>query len=362
MIIRRYLAKEVLITLAALTSILLLIFMSNQFVQYLTRSANGSIPGIIIFKLMMLEIPNLVGLLLPLGLYMALLVAYGRLYAESEMIVLQACGYTQKQLISSTMVLALGTAMIAAVMTIWARPIIEQDRQLLIKGGGASMLIQAIIPQKFQSLNAEKRLLYINEMSRDHKYAEGIFLAQREEEKGKNGKSIWTLIWADKGFAQEDDSNEQFIVLEDGRVYKGAPGTGDFQNISFKQYKIRLPQKDSKALVYDIRTQPSSALLPFNNSDLTKAAELQWRLSIPLMALTLGLLAVPLSRVDPRRGKFAKILPAILVYVVYANMMFVGRDWIIAKVVPVWLGLWWVHGAVLLLAIGLIWSSWRKRR
>lgn len=354
MIVQRYLAKEVLITLTALTSILLLIFLSNSFVQYLARSADGSLPGMVILKLMMLEVPNLLGLLLPLGLYMAILVAYGRLHAESEMIVLRACGYSQTQLIFSTMILAVIIAIITGMLMIWASPIIAKDRQQLIKGGGVAALIQVIIPQRFQALNGGQRVFYVSQMSRDHTQAEGIFLVQREE-------NTWNVLWADKGFFEENTKGDQFITLQNGKEYKGAPGASDFQTISFHQYKTRLPQRDDSAYKNDIRTIPTAQLWPINNTDSLKAAELQWRLSVPLMALVLGLLAIPLSKVDPRRGKFAKMLPAVILYVIYANMMFVARDWVMSGRVPVWMGMWWMHGLILLLALGLIWSAQRKQ-
>jgi lipopolysaccharide export system permease protein len=360
MIVRRYLAREVLITLTALTSILLLIFLSNQFVQYLSRAATGGIPGLVILQLMMLEVPNLLGLLLPLGLYMAVLVAYGRMYAESEMIVLQACGYSQISLIASTMVLALGAAIITGALMIWASPIIAKDRQQLIRGGGVSTLIQAIVPQRFQSLQQGKQVLYVSDMTRDHQQAEGVFLAQKEDELNENGETVWSLVWAEKGFSEFDEQAFQFIVLQNGKEYKGSPGLGNFQSISFEQYKVRLPQQNNNSFNQDIRTAPTAELLPINNPDPVKAAEIQWRLSVPLMALVLALLAVPLSKVNPRQGKYAKMLPAIILYVIYANMMFVGRGFIASGVVPIWLGLWWVHGIFLFLASFLIWSGWKK--
>ncbi len=108
---------------------------------------------------------------------------------------------------------------------------------------------------------------------------------------------------------------------------------------------------------HDIRTLPFSRLLPFNNPDLRKAAELQWRISVPLMVLTLTLIAVPLSRVNPRSGKFARLLPAILIYIVYANFMFVTRNWIIAGKLPIWIGMFGLHLIVALLGVFFIWRN-----
>ena len=113
-LIFRYLFKEIFITLVALTTILLFIFMSNQFVQYLNRAVGGQIPAVMLMKLMMLELPTLMGLLLPLGFYVAILVAYGRLYADSEMTVLQACGYGPTQLFWHTLTMAILVAGLVA--------------------------------------------------------------------------------------------------------------------------------------------------------------------------------------------------------------------------------------------------------
>lgn len=361
MIIERYLAKEVVITLTALTSILLLIFLSNQFVHYLARAADGSLPGMIVFQLLMLEVPNLLGFLLPLGLYMAILVAYGRLYAESEMIILQASGFTQKQLIANVMALALITALITGALMIWANPVIAHDRQQLIKGGGVAALIQAIIPQRIQAIEKGQRVFYVDHMSRDHKDAEGIFLAQREKTPNKKGEAVWSLVWADKGFSEEDKQGGQFVTLQKGQEYKGAPGSADFQMIAFEKYQVRLPSQDDTAYKNDMGTVPTAQLWPLNNKDLRKASELQWRLSVPIMVFILALLAIPLSKVDPRRGKLAKILPAIILYIVYANLMFIARDWMVAGWVPSWLGLWWVHGLILILALFLLIRENKRR-
>ncbi len=126
---------------------------------------------------------------------------------------------------------------------------------------------------------------------------------------------------------------------------------------------------------------PSSASMPqnkdvetFSTFDLLKkyadpnaAAELQWRLSIPLSALLLALLALPLSSVSPRQGRYSQVFPAILIYVIYVNLLFVARNWVEQKTVPVSVGIWWVHGVFLLLVgififfRGKIFKKWIKR-
>jgi len=353
-LIFRYLAKEVFITLASLTTILMLIFMSNQFVRYLNRAASGQIPAMFIMKLMMLELPNLMGLLLPLGFYIALLIAYGRLYAESEMTVLQACGYGPTQLLKHSFIMAIFVAALVTVIMMWASPVIAIERAKLLRSTGIQTLIQTIMPGRFREIPGGQQVFYVESMNPGHTVAKNVFLARLVQ---KDGQPQWDVLWADKAFAETDlKTFEDYIIFQDGKVYQGIPGQADYQVAEFARYQSRLPHP-VLTLKNDIRTADTASLWPLNNPDLHKAAELQWRLSVPLMVLTLTLVAVPLSRVNPRAGKFAKLLPAIVLYIVYANFMFIVRDWLILGKIPVWLGVWWLHLSVALLGVFLIWRN-----
>lgn len=354
MIIFRYLAKEVFVTLISLTAILMLIFLSNQFVQYLNRAASGAIPGVIIMKLMMLELPNLMGLLLPLGFYMALLLVFGRLYAESEMTVLRACGYGPKQLLKHSFIMASVVAVLVGGVMFWASPLIAIERAKLLRSTGIQTLIKTIMPGRFHAINGGQQVFYVQSMSRDHSKAEQVFLAKQSV---RNDKIQWDVLWADNAFAENDpQTGEEYIVLQNGKAYQGIPGHADYQVAEFADYKARLPHPTVR-INEDIRTAKTASLWPLFNSNREKAAELQWRISIPLMVLTLTFVAVPLSRVSPRSGKFAKLLPAIIIYILYANFMFIARDAIASGAIPVWIGMWWIHLLVVMLGLFLIWRN-----
>ena len=357
MLIFRYLAKEVVLTLVALTTILLLIFMSNELVLYLNRAANGQIPGVILMKLMVLELPMLLGPLLPLGFYISLLIVYGRLYAESEMVVLQASGYGSQQLLKHSLVMASCVALLLAVVVFIGGPVVAEERNQLLSTSGVQVLIQTVAPGRFQALSNGAQVFYIESMNRSHEEASHIFWARQTV---KNNHLQWDVLWADKGFTQSDPKTlENYLVLEQGHEYQGLPGESSYQTAKFYQYKARLPHP--KVLFKeDIRELKSSQLLPFFNRDPRKAAELQWRISLVLMVFPLTLIAVPLSRVSPRSGKFAKLFPAICIFFIYANFMFIARDWVADGKIPQWLGVWWLHGLAALLGLGLIFNSRAK--
>ena len=357
MLIFRYLAKEVFITLASLTTILLLIFMSNQFVVYLNRAANGQIPGMLVLKLMMLELPTLLVMLLPLGFYAALLVGYGRLYADSEMTVLQACGYGPRQLLQHTLVMASAVMVLVMVIMLWGSPLIMMERAKLLQTTGLQTLIQTIIPGRFRAISGGRQVFYVASMSRDHTIAKNIFLARLVE---KDGQQQWDVLWADNAYAEtESGSNEDFVILKDGKQYQGLPGRADYQVAEFERYKARLPHPIVE-VKDDLRALSMSELWPLNNTDIHKVAELQWRFSVPLMVLTLTLVGVPLSRVNPRAGKYAKLLPAMVVYIVYANLLFTSRNWLEIGKTPLWLGMWWPHVLVVILGLLLLRHNHKK--
>lgn len=354
MLIFRYLAKEVFVTLASLTGILLLIFMSNQFVRYLNRAASGQFPLIFIMKLMMLEMPNLMGLLLPLGFYMALMLAYGRLYAESEMTVLNACGYGPASLLRQSLFMASVVALFVLSIMLWLSPHIATERTKLLRASGVQTLIQTLVPGQFRAISNGREVFYVESKSRDKNIAENVFLARLNT---KEGKSQWDVLWAEKAYIQTDPTTqEDYAILEKGKAYQGQPGKADYQIAEFGRYQARLPHPFTN-VKDDVRTAFTSTLWPLNNPNHAKAAELQWRFSIPLMVLILTLIGVPLSRVNPRSGKFAKLFPAVLIFIIYANFMFVSRNWVATGKIPTWLGMWWLHILFACLGGVLIWRD-----
>jgi lipopolysaccharide export system permease protein len=357
-LIFRYLAKEVFTTLLALTSILLLIFMSNQFVQYLSRAANGQIPAMFILKLMALELPMFMGLLLPLGFYMALLLAYGRLYAESEMTVLHACGYGPPQLLKHSLIMASGVAAVVLVILLWVNPAIAVERVKLLRSSGIQVMIKTLVPGTFTATSGGKDVFYVEDMNKDHDRAEGVFLARLNT---KKGEPRWDVLWADEAYATHNaKTGANDLVLVDGRAYQGKPGQADYQIASFKRYETRLPEPVSSPKAGDLRSADTAELWPLGPGDYAQAAELQWRFSIPLMVIVLTLVAVPLSRVNPRVGKYARLLPAILLFIAYANLMFITRDAVASGTLPLWLAIISLHGSIALIGVGLMWRNRMK--
>jgi lipopolysaccharide export system permease protein len=152
------------------------------------------------------------------------------------------------------------------------------------------------------------------------------------------------------------------FVLDDGRRYEGVPGQGKFLVIDFGEQRIPVRRKEEREFKAAAAGKSTLALL--ESSVLADRAELQWRISLPLSLIVLGLLAVPLSRSSPREGRYARLGIGLLIYIVYANMMSIASVWVQRGVISEWLGMWWVHGTVALVALLMLamesgWFAWR---
>ena len=163
-------------------------------------------------------------------------------------------------------------------------------------------------------------------------------------------------------FCQEVQADgNRYLVLENGYRYDGNPGQADYRAIKYDTYGVLLPKPEVSEEVTDREAIPTSQL--FGQKRLRERAELQWRLSLPILVFVVTLLAVPLSRVNPRQGRFLKLLPAILLYMAYLTMLISVRGALEKGKLPIGLGMWWVHGLFLLIGLGLLyWEPMRLKR
>lgn len=349
MIISRYLVREVVNSLLIITAILLLIFLCHQTVRYLNYVALGKIPIRVLLKLISFEIPNLFALLLPLGLYLGIMLAYGRLYVNNEMAILQMSGFNSRRLLQLTIIISLGITTVVLFLMLYVNPIVSLKRQQVMASDEAMLhLIETLIPGRFQASHDGHHIMYVEKLSRDKKRAQNVFLAQSKNDEDDEKQNAWGLVVAKQGYQVKDKKmGTPFFVTTDGYRYEGVAGEKKYRITQFKKYQIRLPQNDVHITHQDTETLSVAQL--WQAYDTPKAAsELQWRFSIPISTLLLAFLAVPFSAMQPRKSRYLIIFPAILIYVVYVDMLFIARRWVEQEVVPIWAGIWWVHGLALL--------------
>ena len=360
-ILSRYLVREALSSVAVVTFLLLLIFLSHHLVRLLSYAASGKVAANILLQLIGFEIPYLLAFLLPLGFYLGVIWAYGGMYANNELRVMHACGMSLQRLLKQLSLLAVMVMAIVLVLMLWVNPLIAKAKdQIIARSKATDNIVDAVLPGRFQASRDGSRVMYVEQISRDHKEANNVFIADQKKDPTNISNSRWTVVSAVRGYqTREHATQNRFLVAEQGNRYEGTPGQNDYKVIQFKKYMVREPDSQMKTEHQDQEGIPTKQL--WNSYDKPgNAAELQWRLSIPLSVLLLAVLAIPLSQVKPRQGRYVQLLIAVLIYVLYVNLLFVSRNWIEQKMLPIGLGMWWVHLLLLILIAWMFMSQLGK--
>lgn len=365
MIIFRYITKEVLATMLVSTFILLIIFITNQSVQFLDRIAMGQLPATVLLKLIALQIPLLLGYLLPLSLYLGILLTYSRMHLESEMTVLSCCGVSRAKLIGIAFTIAVFVAAIVAWLMADVVPKAQGGVNYIFDKAAVTASVGRVIPARFMTFSSHHQpLVFYADHVQDHKSMQNVFLATRvgSQVAGQPSPKEWAIVYAKHAFEGKVPGQEgRFLIFENGYRYEGSPAKKDYQVLGFDRYGIRLTtgvMPHFNAVQY----YSVAKLWSLIDTDKSAVAELQWRLAMPISTIIFALIAVPLCEIKPRYGKMTQLFPAMLIFLTYADLMFLARDWIRFGKISGLLGMWWIHGLALLLAILLILYrvGWRR--
>jgi lipopolysaccharide export system permease protein len=355
-IIDRYLLREIFGTFLGVTAVLMVILLGDQFARGLARAAADRIPREAVFKLMGLTSIEYLSLLVPAAFFFAVMLTLGRLYRDSEMAALNACGVGAgrllRPLLRAAAVVAAGLAVLSFDTAPWAARMSMEIRQ----EGARQLQLTALEPGRFRSASGGRLVFYARDRNRAGQLT-GVFIQQRTEEHVE----VVTAARAEQRISLERDEN--YLVLFDGIRYTGRPGSPEFRTARFQEHGIPLPTPQRVDAAQQRRQMSTFSLL--GTGLVEDLAELHWRLAAPASLLVLTLLAVPLGRTPPRSGRYGRLGFGILVFVLYSNLLGIGRMMIEEGRVPPWLGLWWVHAA--LLGVGLLMlylqagGAWRLR-
>ena len=319
MIVFRYIFKETLKTQLSILLILLLIFTSQQFIRTLSKAADGSIPVSLIGQLMLLNIPYMGLLLLPISLFIAILFAHGRLYADSEMTVLRAIGVGPGYIMKVSLMLAFLTTAVAVTNTMWLAPMAREKQSQLLDEAKSDPLAVPLESGRFLSLDDGKLVAYVVDEQKSGRSLQRIFLLQHSDKPGEPA-----IIVASDGNLTTDEKGIPWVTLNNGKRYAGTPPTTEFSVAEFTQYKAQIQRKDIEPSSRKSGAIPSQQL--YHSTDTKEIAEWQWRIALPLSIPILTLIAVPMAMVNPRQGRYAKLLPAVLLYLSYFLLLSAGES------------------------------------
>ena len=349
--VQRYVLREVVQTWLAVTGVLVAILVSNQLSRVLGQAADNQYGRGVVFDLIALGTVMYLSVIVPVGLLLAMVLTLGRMYHDSEMAALQACGFGPARLLAPLFcfaaVIAVGLGWLAFEQVPRADGQVQLLRQSALKEAEFGQLDAG----RFRAFSGGDAVFYAERVDQEG-VLHNVFV-QRE-----NAGRIEVALAETATYSKASSDSMHLVTLFNGRRYEGVPGQDDFRVIEFREHGIPIATPQDIRSSSDPDTKPTRLL--WGSSDPSDIAQLQFRASTPLMALVLTLVAVPLSKLRPRQGRYTQVGFALVVYYIYSNLLSASKIWVEKGDLPPAIGVWWVHAAALALGLYLVMRDARK--
>ena len=344
-ILNRYIFREVLQTWVVVTGILLLILLTDQFARVLSDAAGADIPKDAIFAVLGYSSIQYLTILIPVGIFISILLALARMYRDSEMAAIMACGIGNISLYRPIVLFAFFLAIFVGWLSLVVAPSASREVQRIENEARRFADLAMLEPGRFIAFGRENAIIYAEEVREDGTLR-NVFVQRRQ------GKRVTVVVAANAMQENDKESGRKVLRFFNGERHEGVPGSKEFRVMKFAEHGIPFEIDEGKEKEVKDETLTVSELL--DSGTPKSIAELQWRLSVPLTLFMLTLIAVPLSRSPPRTGRYNNLLVGILIYVIYSNLLGASKTWVEQEVVPNWVGLWWVHLSFFVVAVLLL--------
>jgi lipopolysaccharide export system permease protein len=350
------LIREFAVTGAFVFSILLGIIVFTQLIRLLGDSVSGLLAVEGVAALVGFSALNYLPILLSVSLYLSVLLTLTRSYRDSEMVVWFSSGIGLTRWIRPVMGFAVPVVLVIALLSFalapWAKKKSEEFKNRLDTRDDVTLAT----PGAFRESKQADRVFFLENIDTKKNRVGNIFV--QSVQNGKEGTMV-----AQEGLQVTEANGDRFVVLLNGTRYEGVPGQYDFKIVEFKRYAMRIDAADIKEAAPTYKSASTLELLKDPTS--WNVSELEWRIGLPLSALILAMLAIPLSFVNPRAGRSLNLLTAVVIYMAYNNMISVATSLVGQRKLSAFMGLWSVHGVMLLLLVLLFYKrlsvfSWRR--
>lgn len=349
LILNRYIILEICRPIAVICIVLISIYSSYSAAEYLADAVSGMLRPDTVMLMIMLKIAIALEVLLPTALYLSVVIAIGRMYRDSEMVALESCGVGTLRILKSVFYLSLITALVVASLSLFVRPWAYKQIYLLRAQSQTNFDFSRLEAGSFYELQSGNVVIFAEKIYDKARRGKNVFIRSEDSEKQQ-------VIYARKVYQRVDKaSGYPVLLLQDGTIYEFFHGSDKGKITQFQQITYLLTPKEIASQKY--RRKAANSMHLYRSDTLQDMAELQWRLSTPLSAILLGLLGVPLSRTNPRQGKYGKVVLAVLIFAFYYNVSIVAKNWVEKDVVSAKVGIWWVPLIMFVFMLILLWRQ-----
>jgi len=355
---KRALRRDLVNLAGIVFATLFVIMLTTSLIRFLGRAAGGRVDTGSVLPLIAFNAINVLPVLLVLTIYIAVLMSLTRAFRDSEMVIWFSSGQSLAAWIRPVLGFAAPIALLVAVIAFFAAPWANRQANEYQQRFAQREDISQVSAGRFRESVSANRVFFVEELNEAQTEVRNVFVAQRQDDRV-------TVVVSRSGRIESERDGTRFLVLEDGRRYDGTQGSPDFRLMEFERYGLRLePRSPSLA---DERAKVKSTIDLIRERTPRNLGELLWRISLPVSALLVGLLAIPLSAMNPRVGRSINLLVALLAYVTYTNLTSVVQAWVAEQRLAFGVGVWVLHAVVLALTAVLFWrrmtlQHWTLRR
>lgn len=343
MIFHRALLREFASLAGAVFMTLFAIALTTQLIRLLGKAAGGSIPTDAVLAFLGFFALGALPVLLSLTMFISVLLTLTRGWRDSEMVIWFASGLPLTAWLKPVMLFALPQVAVIAALSLFISPWAAQMAARYTSKLEARDDVSRVTPGVFGETSNKERVFFVESVSGGSNQVQNVFVSSVQQ--GKGGVSM-----SRSGRTETAPNGDRFIVLEQGRRYEGMPGDDQYRVTEFDRYAARIETRENIQPERNTKNLTTWALM--TNPTRDNLAELVWRIGIPVSALVLVLLAIPMSFVNPRAGRSVNLIFALLTYMTYSNLLSVSQARVALGRLDFAIGVWIVHaGMVLLLLI-----------
>lgn len=339
MIYERAARREFAQAAAATIVVLLAVVLSVQLIRLLKDAALGKLAPEGVLAMLTFAATRYMPMLLTLTVFIAVLLSLSRMYRDSEMVVWFASGMPLQRWIGPVIRFSLPILLVIAALSMVLSPWATQAQATYQATMSVRSELSMVTPGAFREIRDGQQVYFIENLDDQSGRIGTVFVASMLE--GKLG-----VVMSERGHQETLAGGERFLVLEQGRRYEVEPGMPAFRVMDFERYAVRTEDGDTP------QTRRAPGRIPFleliKMDDPIMRSEVVYRIAVPVSALILVLMAIPLAYVNPRAGRSANLLIAIIIYAIYSNVMSIAQTWVMKGKLPFAVGMFLPHILMLL--------------
>ena len=350
MIFHRALIREFSSLALAVFATLFAVTLTTQLIRLLGQAASGKVLSESVLALLGFAALNYLPVLLSLTLFISVLMALSRSYRDSEMVIWFCSGQSLLAWGRPVMAFSLPIVVLIGLLSFFLSPWAVGMSEAYRKQMDSRDDIARVAPGVFREAGGAERVFIVESIDGDDTNVQNVFIAQMVRNK-------LSVMVSQRGYRETTAAGDRFVVLTHGRRYEGTPGLADYRVMDFEQYSIRVESKEVPVSQASTKALPTWGLI--QDFSMANKAELLWRIGLPLSAFSLALLAIPLSFVNPRASRSISLVFAVLIYMVYSNLISIAQAWVLQGRLGFAVGWWVVHAGMFFILVILFWRRLR---